>query len=111
MILGDLNAYVGRDNNAREDHMRKQGSSEMNENRELFADFCLKSLVIGGTIFPHKEIHKTTWTSPDKKLTKNQIDLITINRRRRNLPPRHEAGISGCRYWKRQHAGGWQTGV
>ena len=53
----------------------------MNENRKLFADFCLKGLVIGGTIFPHKEIRKTTWTSPDKKLTKNQIDLITINRK------------------------------
>jgi hypothetical protein len=72
---------VGRDNTGREDHMGKHGSGEMNENGELFADFCgLNGLVIGGTIFPHKEIHKTTWTSPEKR-TKNQIDHITINSR------------------------------
>ncbi|XP_068712999.1 craniofacial development protein 2-like [Montipora foliosa] len=81
MVIGDLNAKVGRDNIGREDHMGKHGSGEMNENGELFADFCgLNGLVIAGTIFPHKEIHKTTWTSPDKR-TKNQIDHITINSR------------------------------
>jgi len=43
----------------------------MNENGELIADFCgLNGLVIGGTIFTHREIHKTTWISPDKN-TKN----------------------------------------
>ena len=81
MVIGDLNAKVGRDNIGREDHMGKHGSGEMNENDELFADFCgLNGLVIAGTIFPHKEIHKPTWTSPDKR-TKNQIDHITINSR------------------------------
>ena len=81
MAIGDLNAKVGRDNTGREDHMGKHGCGEMNENGELFTDFCgLNGLVIGGTIFPHKEIHKTTWTSPDKK-SKNQIDHIAINSR------------------------------
>ena len=79
MVIGDLNAKVGSDNTGREDHMGKHGTGDMNENGELFADFCgLNGLVIGGTIFPHKEIHKTTWNSPDKR-TKNQIDHITIN--------------------------------
>ncbi|KAL9983948.1 hypothetical protein ACROYT_G006197 [Oculina patagonica] len=81
MVIGDLNAKVGRDNTGREDHMGKHGSGEINENGELFADFCgLNGLVIGGTIFPHREIHKITWNSPDKR-TKNQIDHITINSR------------------------------
>ena len=110
MILGDLNACVGRDNTARQDHMRKHGFREMNENRELFADFCLKDLVIGGTIFSHKEIHKTTWTSQDKTLTKSQIDLITINSRWRtsliNINVYRGADIGSDNM-----LGGWKTAV
>ncbi|VDP63406.1 unnamed protein product [Schistosoma mattheei] len=37
-------------------------------------------MVIGGTIFPQKRIHKTTWTSLDHT-TQNQIDHICINRK------------------------------
>ena len=37
-------------------------------------------MVITGTIFPHKEIHKQTWISPDRR-TCNQIDHLLINRK------------------------------
>ena len=37
----------------------------MYENGELLADLCAtNSLVIGGTLFPHKNCHKATWVSP-----------------------------------------------
>ena len=53
----------------------------MNENGEMFADFCAEhSLVIGGCLFPHKTIHKVTWVSPNH-VTENQIEHICIGRR------------------------------
>ena len=52
-----------------------------NEKRELFTEFCtFNNLVIGGTVFPHKEIHVNTSTSPDDR-TENQIDTLTIDRK------------------------------
>jgi len=55
--------------------MGSHGHGLMNENGELFTDFCEQNdFVIGSTIFPHLNIHKITWISPDQK-TKNQIDI------------------------------------
>ena len=86
LLMGDFNAKVGTDNTGRELIMGKHGTGAQNESGELFTEFCTSNdLVIGGTIFPHKMIHKTTWTSPDGK-TVNQIDHITIDRKwRRSL--------------------------
>ena len=39
-----------------------------------------KNLVVKSTMFPHRYIHKYTWTSPDKK-THKRIDHILIDRR------------------------------
>ncbi|KAL0165193.1 hypothetical protein M9458_040946 [Cirrhinus mrigala] len=60
--MGDLNAKIGNDNTGYEDIMGVHGLGQMNENGERFADLCsLNQLVIGGSIFPHKRIHKATW--------------------------------------------------
>jgi len=40
----------------------------------------LKNLVVKSTMFPHRNIHKYTWTSPDGK-THNQIEHVLIDRR------------------------------
>ena len=59
--------------------MGTHGLGQMNENGERFADLCaLNQLVIGGSIFPHKRIHKATWISPNH-VTKNQINHICIS--------------------------------
>ena len=40
---------------------------------------CTKhSLMIGGTKFTHKDIHKFTWTAPDKKF-RTQIEHVLVN--------------------------------
>jgi hypothetical protein len=38
-------------------------------------------LVVKSAMFPHRNIHKHTWTSPDGK-THNQIDHMSIDRKR-----------------------------
>ena len=59
LLLGDFNAKVGSNNKDFETVMRKHGLGEMSDNGELFADFCsFNKLVIGGSVFPHKKVHK-----------------------------------------------------
>lgn len=49
LVIGDLNAKVGRSNEGREKTMGKNGCGEMNENGERLADICgLNDLVMGG---------------------------------------------------------------
>ena len=78
LIMGDINAKVGDDNSKCGRAMGRHGCGVMNNNGERLVDFCLNNCVIGGTIFPHKSIHKLTWKSPDGS-TFNQIDHILIN--------------------------------
>jgi hypothetical protein len=55
------------------------GLGQMSENRECFVDLCtLNQLVIGGSIFSHKRIHKVTWKSQDQ-VTMNEIDHICVS--------------------------------
>ena len=83
VVMGDLNAKVGSNNTNREDIMGKFGVGVINDNGERLCDFCgTNGLVVTGTIFPHKEIHKLTWKSPDGK-TVNQIDHVMVNGRMR----------------------------
>jgi hypothetical protein len=80
IIMGDLNAKVGSSNDGYQQTMGNQGCGSMNDNGQRLANFCSEnSLVIGGTLFPHKEIHKLTWESPNRR-DKNQIDHLMINR-------------------------------
>ena len=79
IVMGDLNAKVGHNNQGLERVMGKHGCGIMNENGEHLVDFCgLNNLVIGGTLYPHKDIHKLTWVSPGGR-SQNQIDHIMIN--------------------------------
>jgi len=79
IVAGDLNARIGADNTGHEKVMGRHGEGEMNNNGERFVNFCEENrMVIGGSVFQHKKIHKLTWTSPDGR-TQTQIDHIAIN--------------------------------
>jgi hypothetical protein len=54
---------------------------DSNNNGARIINFATsKNLVVESKMFPHRNIHKYTWTSPDGK-THNQIDHILIDRR------------------------------
>ena len=81
ILMGGFNAKIGKNNTGYKDIMGTHGLGEMNENGERFVNLCaLNHLVIGGSVFPHKRIHKATWRSPDH-ITENQIDHICINKK------------------------------
>ena len=84
--MGDWNAKVGERQVGKEGAMGKEAlKCVRNDNGEQFVDFCAKnSLVITTTSFPHKDIHKYTWTSPDG-CTRNQIDHVAVNLRLKRL--------------------------
>ena len=79
IVMGDLNAKIGQDNEGWEKVMGQHGLGRMNENGKRLATFCGNSnLVIDGSLFKHRDIHKITWTSPNAR-DQNQIDHIIIN--------------------------------
>lgn len=61
---------VGADNNECEKSMGKH------DNGKCLIDFLLNNnQMIGGTMFPHKDVHTLTWKSPYGRKT-NQVDHI-----------------------------------
>lgn len=83
VLMGDMNAQIGNDNSQLEHIMGRHALGSMTENGELFTEFCgVQDLLIGGSVFPHKNSHKVTWFSNDHT-TENQIDHICISRRYR----------------------------
>ena len=82
--MGDLNAQIGCDNGSVQHVMGKHGigrNGRFNGNGERFIDFCnVHHLVIGGSIFQHKRIHKVTYVTPGGRYN-TQIDYFSISQR------------------------------
>ena len=87
MVIGDMNAKVGgriRGMDSPNPSIGPHGMGVRNNNGTRLVDFCDGAdLIIGGTMFPHRTIHKGTWRSPNM-LHVNQIDHIIISRRHRS---------------------------
>lgn len=81
IVIGDLNTKVGKCDRDLEHVMGNYGIGERNNNGDRFLDISNSfDLIVGGTLFPQREIHKVPWISPDKR-TRNQIDHISIDKR------------------------------
>ena len=81
MLLGDFNAKVGRENIFKPTIGQESLHQDSNDNGVRIVNFATsKNLVVKSTMFPHRDIHKYTSTSPDGK-TDNQIDHVLIDRR------------------------------
>jgi hypothetical protein len=65
--LGDSNAKIGNNNSGREQTMGEEGLGDiMNKTGELFCDFyAFNGLSIGGSVFPHNNIHKVVPAGSD----------------------------------------------
>lgn len=71
--MGDMN-----DNNTAYERAKKDAVPGMRMARGL--ELCTTfNLVVGGTLFPHRDIQKLTWYSPSGK-DSNQIDHLMITR-------------------------------
>jgi hypothetical protein len=82
ILLGDFNAKVGREdifNLIIGNESLHETSNDKGVRVVYFA--TSKNLIVKSTTFPHRNIHKHTWTSPDS-VTHNQIDHVLIYKRR-----------------------------
>ena len=79
--MGDMNAKCGRESQFIPTIGRESLHEECNDNGLRLVSFATSTgMTISSTTFPHKNIHKATWKSPDDR-TRNQIDHVLIERR------------------------------
>ena len=84
ILLRDFNAKVGKENILKPTIGSESLHQDSNDNGVRLVNFATsKNLVVKSTMFPHRNIHKYTWTSPDGN-THNQIDHVLIDRRRQS---------------------------
>ncbi|PNF23403.1 hypothetical protein B7P43_G12243 [Cryptotermes secundus] len=87
ILLGDFNAKVGREDISKPT-IRNESLHEIgNDNGVGVVNFATsKNLTVKSTMFPHRNLHKITCTSPDGMIH-NQIYHILIDRRRHSSIP------------------------
>ncbi|KAK2723888.1 hypothetical protein QYM36_002297 [Artemia franciscana] len=70
-VVGDLNAKVGADRQYCPEVLGPHGMGEINENGTQLIDYALSNgLIIGGSMFDHKTIHKYTWAKLETRALK-----------------------------------------
>ena len=82
IVIGDLNAQIGRERTFKPTIGGFSLHRESNENGMRLINFAASfNMVISSTFFRHKDIHKATWCPPGGRSRKTQIDHVLIDRR------------------------------
>jgi len=85
IILGDVNAQLGKERLYNEVTGQHTLHEETNRNGELLREYAYtSSMVVMSTNFQHKRMHKITWLSPDQNPVR-QIDHIIINANKKGV--------------------------
>ncbi|XP_068692975.1 craniofacial development protein 2-like [Montipora capricornis] len=82
VVVGDFSARVGNMRNGFELFLGPRavpGPSIDNRQQRLLDTCASNNLVIGGGLFPHRLIHKYTWTSNAGTRPRAQLDHVLIN--------------------------------
>jgi hypothetical protein len=75
ILLGDFSSRIGREDISKPAIGNESLHEVSNDNGVRVVNFVTsKNMIVKSTIFPHRNIHKFTWTSNGK--THNQIDCI-----------------------------------
>jgi len=79
LIIGDLNAQIDEEAIYYPTTRKEAFHQESNENGKRRIHLAAsRNMVIGTTLFQHKDIHKITWRSPDVHHF-SQIDRLLID--------------------------------
>ena len=80
VVIGDFNACVGNVRNGFKLFLGPYAvPGPTNDNGQHLLDTCAcNNLVIGGSLFPHRLIHKYTWTSSAGTCPRAQLDHVLI---------------------------------
>jgi endonuclease/exonuclease/phosphatase family metal-dependent hydrolase len=80
-LLGDFNGKVESEDIFKPIIGNESLHEASNDNGVRVVNFAIsKNLILKSTTFPHRDIHKHTWTSPDG-VTHNQIDHVSTEKR------------------------------
>jgi hypothetical protein len=81
ILLGDFNAKVGKKDIFKPIIGNDSLHEVSNDNGVRIVNFAASKNLIVKSTFPHRDIYKHTWTSPDG-VTHNQTDHVLIDKGR-----------------------------
>jgi hypothetical protein len=96
-LLGDFNARVGRVDTFKPIIGNESLHEVSNDNGIRAVNFAAsKDLIVNSTTFPHRDIHKHTWTSPDVVACNEIEHVFTDTRRHSNILDVRSFRVADC---------------